>query len=273
MKSPDRTYDFDNDRILVWFSCGATSLISAKIAVDDFPHDRLEILYCRTGSEHPSNDVFFKQSEDWLDFPIKILRSEKYKDIWDVFEKTRWLVGPKGARCTQELKKSLRQSYEEYDDIQIFGFDSDEVDRTRDFIAGNPEVKVYAPLIERGITKAMALEIIRKLNMVDMPFMYQKQKSGSPYGHNNCIGCVKGQMGYWNKIRVDFPDVFERMAKMERKIGAAINKTYAGDGERKVVYLDELDPKAGRFEDEAKMTCDMFCQVEVEEFLTGEENG
>ena len=29
----------------------------------------------------------------------------------------------------------------------------------------------------------------------------------------------------------------------------------------------ELDPKAGRFEDEANMVCDMFCQVEAEEFL------
>ena len=58
-------------------------------------------------------------------------------------------------------------------------------------------------------------------------------------GHpnNNCIGCVKGGMGYWNKIRVDFPEVFERRAKMERDIGATcING----------IYLDELDPDAGR---------------------------
>ena len=29
------------------------------------------------------------------------------------------------------------------------------------------------------------------------------------YPNNNCIGCVKGGMGYWNHIRKDFPEVFE----------------------------------------------------------------
>jgi len=89
------------------------------------------------------------------------------------------------------------------------------------------------------------------------------QKAG--YGHNNCIGCVKGQMGYWNKIRKDFPEIFERMAKVERKIGAAICKSYAGDKERKPIYLDELDPDAGRYEEEPPMSCDMLCRLEMEQ--------
>ena len=43
--------------------------------------------------------------------------------------------------------------------------------------------------------------------------------------------------GYWNKIRVDFPEVFAARAAMERDIGAScINGT----------FLDELDPEAGR---------------------------
>ena len=39
------------------------------------------------------------------------------------------------------------------------------------------------------------------------------------YSNNNCIGCVKGGMGYWNKIREDFPEVFQARAKLEREIG------------------------------------------------------
>ena len=27
------------------------------------------------------------------------------------------------------------------------------------------------------------------------------------YPNNNCIGCIKGGMGYWNRIRKDFPDI------------------------------------------------------------------
>ena len=40
------------------------------------------------------------------------------------------------------------------------------------------------------------------------------------YNNNNCIGCVKGGMGYWNKIRKDFPEVFAQMAQIERDVGA-----------------------------------------------------
>ena len=54
------------------------------------------------------------------------------------------------------------------------------------------------------------------------------------YNNNNCIGCVKGGIGYWNKIRVDFPAEFDRMAELERKIGHAVLKeTKVVDGEKK----------------------------------------
>ena len=82
------------------------------------------------------------------------------------------------------------------------------------------------------------------------------------YDHNNCIGCVKGGRGYWNKIRVDFPDSFDRMAKIERKIKATCLKD--SDGNR--VYLDELDPKSGNFKKEEAISCGIDCHVVVNKF-------
>ena len=38
------------------------------------------------------------------------------------------------------------------------------------------------------------------------------------YNNNNCIGCVKGGQAYWNKIRIDFPETFNKMAKLENLI-------------------------------------------------------
>lgn len=67
-------------------------------------------------------------------------------------------------------------------------------------------------------------------------------------------------MGYWNKIRVDFPETFERMALIERDIGHAIIKDDYGP-----VYLDELDPKRGRFEKEKPMVCDLLCKSVLQE--------
>lgn len=72
------------------------------------------------------------------------------------------------------------------------------------------------------------------------------------YRNNNCIGCVKGGMGYWNKIRRDFPEVFARRARQEREIGhTCING----------IYLDELDPNRGRMEDEVLEECGIACYL------------
>lgn len=72
-------------------------------------------------------------------------------------------------------------------------------------------------------------------------------------GTYQCIGCVKGGKGYWNKIRQDFPGIFESRAKMERELGrSCING----------VFLDELEPSAGRMEKAILPDCGMLCQLD-----------
>jgi len=71
------------------------------------------------------------------------------------------------------------------------------------------------------------------------------------YNNNNCIGCVKGGMGYWNHIRVDFPEIFAQRAKMERLIGGTCIKG---------VYLDELAPEKGRHTPPIVDDCGILCE-------------
>jgi hypothetical protein len=59
-------------------------------------------------------------------------------------------------------------------------------------------------------------------------------------------------MGYWNKIRKDFPEVFAERAQQEREIGHTCIKD---------IYLDELDPKRGKIEDEVMEECSIMCQL------------
>lgn len=240
-------------RVLCWFSCGAASAVAAKLAVEKYG-DRCEVLYCDTlAYEHPDNIRFLKGVERWIGVPVKLLRSEKYSDIFDVFDKTGWLIGPKGARCTTELKKLVRRKYQRHDDIHVIGFTADETKRINDLSIGEPDLNCDWLLRDRGMTKRHTLKAIRDAG-IELPEMYRLG-----YKNNNCIGCVKGQQGYWNKIRVDFPEAFERMAKQERKMGIAINKSYAGDKLRKLVFLDELRPDAGRYESEPDIECNVTC--------------
>jgi hypothetical protein len=244
-----------HNRVVVWFSCGATSAVAGKLAIEKYKN-KIPVVcaYADTGAEHPDNERFLSDCENWYGQKILRLKSDRYRDIWDVFERTRYLVGIGGARCTTELKKSVRHAFENAaTDIQVFGFDASETDRAERFKDNNPDCCVETPLIEHGISKQECFHALNGAG-IGLPKMYLLG-----YRNNNCIGCVKGQSGYWNKVRIDFPDVFARMAKVERELNVAINKSYAGDGKRKRVFLDELDPKAGRYESELPISCGLMC--------------
>lgn len=249
------------NRIVCWFSCGATSAVATKLTLTKFNHSNIIIAYCDTGSEHPDNKRFIADCENWFNHKIIRLKSDKYADIWQVFDRTRYLVGVAGARCTTELKKLVRRKFEQLDDVQVWGFDNSERKRITRFKENNPEINISTPLIDNDLSKENCLAIIDRAG-IEIPTMY---KLG--YNNNNCIGCVKGQQGYWNKIRKDFPDVFYKMAMTERILNVAINKYYDSEGNRNRIFLDELDPSAGKNVKEPRLECDLFCGA-VAELLT-----
>ena len=232
-------------RTVIWFSCGAASATAAYLTLKKYPDAIL--VYCDTGGEHPDNKRFLADVEKWLNKKGIILKSEKYAVHFAVIEKTRYVNGPKGARCTAELKKLLRLKFQEVDDLQVYGYTADkkDADRAKRFNETFPEVSTWFPLIDKHMRKQDCLGLIKQVG-ITIPAMYLLG-----YQNNNCIGCVKGGQGYWNKIRKDFPDQFNCMAKLEREIGDSCIKDK---------FLDELDPEAGRDENISDMSCDMVCQ-------------
>lgn len=241
-------------RIVCWFSCGAASALATKLVIQENDGKLpLVVAYTEVVQEHPDNRRFLADCEKWFGVPITVMRNEQYGgDIYEVFLRTGYLVGPTGAACTRLLKKGVRNRFEKPGDLQVFGFTAEEQQRFEDFQDNNPSVAADAPLIRHGLVKADCLGALAK-NGIVTPTMY---KLG--YKNNNCIGCVKGGAGYWNKIRVDFPPVFEKMAQVEEVLERTINVTRVG-GERKRITLRELDPAAGRYEDEADISCGVVC--------------
>ena len=233
-------------RTVIWFSCGAASAVAAKLAIQDDPDAILA--RCVIGSEHEDNSRFAADVSRWLGRPIVELASPKYRDTWEVWEQRRFLNSNKGALCTTELKKKVRQAFQRPDDVHVFGYTSEEGHRVDRLHAENFEITSRFPLIEKGITKAECFEVIQGAG-IELPAMYRLG-----YSNANCIGCVKGGMGYWNKIRRDFPEVFARMGALEREIGHSCIHTENGP-----VYLDELDPLAGRHTDLILPECGLFC--------------
>jgi len=236
-------------RVISWFSCGAASAVATLLTLEKF--SRVEAVYCRVRQEHEDNLRFLDDFVRVSGIHVKTIMNEEFDgSIYQVFMKRKFIKNQYGAPCTMILKKDMRKSYQRYDDIQAFGYTSEEQDRADRFIDSNNEVNEYFPLIEHNITKADCLKKIKSMG-IKLPVMYELG-----YSNNNCIGCVKGGIGYWNKIRVDFPEAFDRMAMTERFLGHAINKDKKGQ-----VWLDKLDPKRGRKFKDMPTDCGFTCET------------
>lgn len=244
------------NKIICWFSCGITSAVACKLAVDKYGADRCLVVYIEIDSAHPDNERFIKECEEWIGVKIERRRSQKYKDQFDVIMKTGYVNGAGGARCTKELKKDVRISVEkevEYDG-QVFGFEFEksEINRAIRFFQQYPHTKPIYPLIERQLTKEQCAWLMIN-NGIKMPEMYRLG-----FHNNNCIGCVKGGMGYWNKIRKHFPDYFDRMIEAEKKAGHSCIKNK---------FLDELKPNEGHNEPPILPDCGTFCEIEFADLM------
>jgi 3'-phosphoadenosine 5'-phosphosulfate sulfotransferase (PAPS reductase)/FAD synthetase len=235
-----------NNRTISWFSCGAASAVATKLFPQAIP------VYCETGAEHPDNVRFMNDCQTWFCRPIVRLKSEEYADTWDVWEKTRWLAGINGARCTIELKVAPRLAFQKPDDVHVFGYTADgpDINRANRLRSSYPELLIETPLIERGITKAACLDMIQRAE-IDLPPMY---KLG--FHNNNCIPCVKATSpAYWALIRKNFPAKFERMAKLSRELDVRLCRV---DGER--TFIDEI-PLDQETTNPIQPSCDFLCHI------------
>ncbi len=243
---------------ICWFSTGISSFIACYLS-----QDIDEIIYTHVTNQHSDSLRFLRDAEKILNKKITVLQSEKFKSVDDVIEKTKYINGPYGAACTQRLKIDVRRKWEEEHlgemHTYVWGFDVDEKSRAERIVKRMPTVDHEFPLIEKGMTKEDAHGLAERLG-IKRPIMYDLG-----YQNNNCVGCVKGGMWYWNKIRKDFPEVFARRAKQEREIGHSCIKG---------IYLDELDPRRGRKENEIMQDCSILCQLAyIENKKLGEKDG
>ena len=227
-----------------WISAGVSSFMAGYLAKDVD-----EYIYIDIENQHPDSIRFIKDCEKALGKEIKILKSE-YGNVDNVIKTFRFISSPHGSKCTEVLKKRVRKQWEyehkDFDITYVWGFDLKEKHRAERTVESNPQFNHEFPLIDRNLTKENCHAMLERMG-IKRPLMYDLG-----YPNNNCIGCVKGGMGYWNKIRVDFPDVFKKRAELEREIGhSCLNG----------VFLDELEPDRGNMNLEVFPDCTIMCYL------------
>jgi hypothetical protein len=248
-------------RVICWFSCGAASAVATKLTLAKYGAENVVIARCIVREEHEDNDRFAADCEKWFNHPITNLIALAYNgSVHNVIERRQYISGVKGAPCTRLLKKQVREEFQLATDTHIFGYTYDPIDIERfdRFIDAN-NIDVFAPLIEKHITHANCLSLVQDAG-IELPIMY---KLG--YQHNNCIGCVKSSgAGYWNKIKIDFPVEFDRMATVSRGLGVRMVQI-TKDKKQVRIFLDELEAGTGRYQDEPEIQCGAFCEAVKDE--------
>lgn len=229
----------NESELIGWISGGITSAVACWLMRDKI--DRL--VNIDTFSEHPDNKRFIDDLSKKFGKPIEVIsvadyqgRYQNCRSHFDILELSRSIKFPGGAACTNELKRKVRERYCKQHNISsfIWGFDVRERERVVRMKASVGQH--HFPLFDAGMTKQQCANFVQNELGIRVPEMY---RLGFP--NANCIGCVKGGAGYWNLIRVHFPEIFKRMALLEREIGHSCLRK---DG--KCLFLDELDPKVGR---------------------------
>lgn len=237
-------------RIVCQFSCGAASAVATKLILARFERSRVVIVNAFIVEEHADNRRFLADCELWFDHPITVLRDEKYgASVDEVWRRKRFMKSAFGAPCSGLLKRELLDAASLSDDIHAFGFTVEEVDRAQRFL----DVGALCPLIDANLTHADCLAMIDRAGLV-LPEMYRLG-----FNNANCIGCVKGGEGYWNKIREVFPERFSQVVQIQESIGPGAylfrdRKTGARFG------LKDLRLGAGRH-DEPLPSCSFFCDI------------
>ena len=231
-----------------WVSAGVSSFMAGWLAGDV---DKW--IYIDIDDQHEDSIRFIKDIEKVIGKEVEILRSEQYRTVEECVLAFGGFRNPWNnfAPCTNWLKKRVRKAWEaaheDYDLTYVWGFDLKEKNRAERTVEANPQASHEFPLIEKNLSKEEVHGLFERTFDFKRPLMYDMG-----YPNNNCIGCVKGGAGYWNRIRKDFPEVFKNRAELERKVGYSILKG---------TYLDELDPNKGNMNTEIFPDCGIMCYL------------
>jgi len=252
-------------RIVCQFSCGAASAVATKLALGQYG-ERAVVVNAFIAEEHEDNRRFAADCERWFGRTIDTLRDVKYDaSAIKVFETVGYIKGPRGASCTSRIKRGLLRTFERPGDVLVLGYTAEEQWLLDDWLENWPDRPAITPLIDRGLTKEDCKAMVIRAD-IELPMMYRLG-----YDNANCIGCVKGGLGYWRAIREDFPERFERVAQAEAKVAAL-------HGENAYILRHRSGPLKGeRFplrqlpagkpdRGEQLPSCGLFCETAEQEY-------
>ena len=195
--------------VSVRFSGGAASYVAAKLTLEEFGHDGVALVFADTLIEDEDLYRFLADAERRLNHPV--IRIAEGRTPWQVFRDERMMGSARVDPCSKHLKRRLLDRWHaencKADHTMIIGYDANEDHRLQRLKPRMAPADVRAPLLERGIWKEQAYEMV-KADRLRLPRLY-----AMGFAHNNCGGfCVKAGQASFALLLENFP---ERYAKHE----------------------------------------------------------
>ena len=209
-----------SDKIICWWSGGATSTVACKLAIDLFGKENCRAIFIDTGNEDYDTYRFKMDCENWYGIKIEEISGlgDKFDSIDDVWDHYLALNLAHGAPCSSELKRDVRVRWERENEYryQVFGFDINEPKRAKSITMNYPKAKAIYPLLFHGLQKTDCIDMITDAG-IEIPRMY-----ALGFHNNNCAKslCVQGGIGYFQKAREmggEWLDKFNKMAEREHR--------------------------------------------------------
>lgn len=149
----------------------------------------------------------------WYGCNIEMITHKEFKSIQEVWRKYMSLNVATGAICSTVLKREVRVEFQKLNGFsyQAFGFDISETGRALAMKLNYPDSRPIFPLLIEVLSKKACINMVLKAN-IQVPVAYELGLN-----NNNCLqtGCVQGGIGYWQWMRYNKPDVFDKMADEE----------------------------------------------------------
>jgi len=200
---------------IISYSGGLASFFEAKLAIEKYGLDNVELVFCDTKSEDEDLYRFLDETEMLLG--SKITKLVDGKDIWECAFDDNFLYNSRVANCTIKLKMRLFKKYIKKfkkDEIVVhIGFDYTEQHRFDRSKKHYLPIKIESLILNTKLTKMTMRDELVLLG-IELPLLY---KLG--FAHNNCGGfCFKAGIGHFKQLYEKLPLRYEYHMNKEQDL-------------------------------------------------------
>ena len=241
-------------RHIVPVSGGKDSAALAIYMAQTYPQIPTEYVFCDTDAELPETYDYLDRLEALLGKPIHRINALDYMNVTRKPSRkafdfvlnemySGFLPSPQARWCTRKLKIEPFERYVGTDTaFSYIGIRADEdrqgyTPKKPPVISERPNITPVYPFKDDRIDLAQVSELL-ETSGIGLPDYYRwRSRSG-------CYFCFYQQIGEWQRLRKEHPELFERAKGYERTTGSKRYTWVKGGVLSKVEKIEELHPLA-----------------------------